>query len=335
MPRCGSQIPICDVPIRFDTYKGCSHNCRYCFVFRKTDINQIEINETPTSLLNFIKGKRNQETNWCDWNIPLHWGGMSDPFQPCEKIHRNSYKCLKIFAETKYPFIVSTKGKLIAEPEYLELLKQCNAVVQISLVSPLYDKIELGAPTYEERIEIVKKVAKVVKRVIVRIQPYMTETKKDILNNLERYRDIGVYGIIIEGMKFAKKVKGMEKLGADYVYPIEILKRDIEDIKNKAHSLGIRVFIGENRLRNMGDSLCCCGIENMEGFVGNTYNLNHLLYDSKNIVVRESMKNKGSARVFVSLFQNTVAGSYLKDKSYDEIMNTIKNDKKYLEMLGK
>ena len=24
MPSCGSQIFLCDVPIRFDTYKGCS-----------------------------------------------------------------------------------------------------------------------------------------------------------------------------------------------------------------------------------------------------------------------------------------------------------------------
>lgn len=335
MPRCGSQVPICDVPIRFDTYKGCSHGCKYCFVFRKVDIKNIKLDETPSALLSFIKGKRNQETNWCNWDIPIHWGGMSDPFQPCEKIHRNSYKCLKVLAETKYPFIVSTKGKLIAEPEYLELLKQCNAVVQISLVSPLYDKIELGAPTYEERIEIIEKVAKVAKRVIIRIQPYMREAKKDILDNLERYKKIGVYGITLEGMKFAKKVKGMEKVGADYVYPIDLLRKDFEEIKLKAHSLGLRVFIGENRLRNMGDNLCCCGIENLEGFTGNTYNLNHLLYDKENIKITENMKEKGTARVFTTLYQNTVASNYMKDKSFKEVMEVISKDKKYTEILGK
>lgn len=334
MPKCGSQIYLCDVPIRFDTYKGCSHGCKYCFVFRKTDISKISTDETAISLRNFISGKRNQETNWCDWDIPIHWGGMSDPFQPCEKIYRNSYECLKIFAETKYPFIVSTKGKLIAEPEYLELLKQCNAVVQISLVSHLYDSIEKGCPTYEERIKVVEKVAKVAKRVIIRIQPYMTEAKQDILKNLKRYADIGIYGITLEGMKFAKKVKGMEKLGADYVYPLEVLKKDFIEIKKLANKLGLKVFMGENRLRNLGDGLCCCGIEGLNGFKPNTYNLNHLLL-SNNAKSTEKMEEIGTARVFASLYQNAVAGKYTAKKSFKEVMDILARDKKYRATLGK
>ena len=65
--------------------------------------------------MNFISGARTKETNWCDWDIPLHWGGLSDPFQPCESKYRSSYKCLKIFADENYPFVVSTKGKIIAD----------------------------------------------------------------------------------------------------------------------------------------------------------------------------------------------------------------------------
>ena len=101
MPKCGSQIILCDLPIRFDTYKGCSHGCKYCFVTRKTDINNIEIGETAKHLEKFIEGKRNEETAWCDWDIPLHWGGVSDPFQPIELKYRISFECLKIFAKTK------------------------------------------------------------------------------------------------------------------------------------------------------------------------------------------------------------------------------------------
>ena len=334
MPRCGSQVFLCDVPVRFDTYKGCSHGCKYCFVFRKYDIKDIKPNETAKALMNFINKKRNQETVWCDWDIPLHWGGMSDPFQPCEKIHRISYECLKVLAETKYPFVVSTKGKLIAEPEYLELLKQCNAVVQISLVSPKYDSIEKGCPTYEERIEIVKKVAPVVKRLIIRIQPYMTEAKEDILKNIKRYAEIGVYGITLEGMKFAKKIKGMEKIGADYVYPLNLLKRDFEQIKKEAHKYGIKVFMGENRLRDMGDSLCCCGVEGLEGFKPNTYNLNHMLL-SNDAKATDKMSEIGTATVFKALFQTTEGGRILKKKSFKEIMNIISKDKTYLKVFGK
>ena len=29
--KCGSQIILCNLPVRFDTYRGCSHGCRYCY----------------------------------------------------------------------------------------------------------------------------------------------------------------------------------------------------------------------------------------------------------------------------------------------------------------
>ena len=64
MPECGSQLPLCDVPIRFDTYKGCTHACSYCFVNRNYDIKNIEMGESAQSLTNFIKGKRSLVTSW-------------------------------------------------------------------------------------------------------------------------------------------------------------------------------------------------------------------------------------------------------------------------------
>ena len=136
--KCGSQVILCNLPVRFDTYRGCSHGCRYCFVQKKTNLNEIKTDESPESLLAFIQGKRTGETSWCDWNIPIHWGGMSDPFQPIERKIRVSYECLKIFSRTRYPFVVSTKGRLVADDEYLELLSHCNCVVQISMVCSKY-----------------------------------------------------------------------------------------------------------------------------------------------------------------------------------------------------
>ena len=156
--KCGTQVILCNLPIRFDTYKGCSHGCRYCFAQKKHNIAKIQKDETVEALLTFIEGKRGRETAWCDWNIPIHFGGMSDPFQPIEKSIRASYDCLKLLAETKYPFIISTKGKLVMEPEYLELLEKCNCVVQISAVCSKYDLLEPGAPPYRERLKIIETI---------------------------------------------------------------------------------------------------------------------------------------------------------------------------------
>lgn len=228
--KCGSQIILCNLPVRFDTYRGCSHGCRYCFAQKKNDISHIERDESVDGLRSFIEGKRGNETEWCDWNIPIHWGGMSDPFQPVEKQIHASYECLKLLAETKYPFVVSTKGRLIADPEYLDLLAQCNCVLQISMVCSKYDRLERGTPSYEERLTILKTVSARVQRTIVRIQPYMPEVFHDVMKNIPRIAEAGAYGVIVEGMKFFKAKPGMTKIGGDFCYPLPIESSTVEQL---------------------------------------------------------------------------------------------------------
>ena len=293
---CGSQVILCNLPVRFDTYVGCSHGCRYCFARKKQDISHIGKGDTPQSLRDFIEGKRNYETHWVDWAIPIHWGGMSDPFQPIELKERLSYECLKIFAETQYPFVVSTKGKLVAHPDYLDLLAKCNCVVQISMVCSKYDKLEPGTPTYEERLVIAKEVASRVQRVMVRVQPYMPEVFSNVMQNIPRIAEAGVYGIVLEGMKFSKAKPGMVRIGGDSCYPLETLKRDFLQLRHEAHKNGMRFFSGENRLRAMGDDMCCCGIEGLPGFKGNDYNL-CMIVNGKQPEPTERMKTVGTGGV--------------------------------------
>lgn len=334
MPRCGSQIILCDLPIRFDNYSGCSHGCKYCFVTRKTDISNIKPDESVAILKRFIEGKRTSETRWCDWDIPLHWGGMSDPFQPIENEFKSSLECLKVFAKTKYPFVVSTKGTTcLVQPEYLELLKQCNCAVQVSLISPKFDVLEPGAPSYEERLKDIELIAQNCKRLIIRIQPYVREAKNDIIDNLPRYKNAGIYGITVEGIKYFQKRKGMIKCGADFVYPVDKLRADFIEIKQVAHQLGIKFFCGENRLRNMGDSLCCCGVEGIKGFNTNKANLNHFLYDRDNFKYTENMQKESSA-CFRTLMQSTIAGRVINSKSFAEIMDIFTHDKAAINSLS-
>lgn len=334
---CGSQIILCDLPIRFDTYKGCTHGCKYCFAQRKTDLlADLKPNGTVNELINFINGKRGQKTNWCDWDIPLHWGGMSDPFQPIEAKYKISLECLKILAETKYPFVVSTKGKLLATDEYLNVLKDCNAVVQISMVCDKYDKLEKGAPTYQERLEMCKKISPVCKRLIVRVQPYMREILPDLLENLPKLKEAGVYGITVEGMKFVKTKQGLEKLAGDYVYPMEALRHDFEIIKEKCHENGLAFFSAENRLREMGDGMCCCGIEGLEGFRTNTFNICHLLNGCMGEPT-EKMSEPKTSKCFGAMYQSTAKGKVYDTASFkDAMLGEYKfNEKSMKKIFGK
>lgn len=212
-----------------------------------------------------------------------------------------------------------TKGKLICDDEYLELIKKCNCVVQVSMVCSKYDVLEKGAPTYNERLQMLKKLVKNCKRVVVRIQPYMTEVYEDVIESLEKYAEIGVYGITIEGMKFTRQQKGLVKLAGDFVYPKKTLEKHFEAIREKCHELGLVFLCAENRLRTMGDSMTCCGCDGLAGFKPNTYNLEHI-YNGENVKPTNAMKQAGSAACFKAIMQSAGSGRLLKKNSLETMM---------------
>ena len=326
MPNCGSQCWLCDLPIRFDTYKGCSHVCKYCFVQRKSTL-EIGMGESAIALKNFIEGKRTRGTNWCDWNIPIHWGGMSDPFQPCERTHKRSLEALKVLAETKYPAVISTKGKICIEEPYISLIKKGNIVMQVSMLCSKYDELEKGAPTFEERLHMLNVLSKSAKRVIVRCQPYIHDVFEQVYENIQKFAQNGAYGVIFEGMKFVKNYKGLVKVAGDYYQPKEVLKHDFQRFKAECHKHGLRFYSGENRLRAMGDSLTCCGIDGLEGFKPNTYNLNHLI---NNQLGKPSIAQQrtATANCFRACLQETAMGNYADTHSFVEMTSFFYNKKR-------
>lgn len=326
MPNCGSQCWLCDLPIRFDTYKGCTHDCKYCFVRRKTGL-EVELGETIKALIPFIQGKRTKETAWCDWDIPIHWGGMSDPFQPCEKKYKRSLDALEVFAQTGYPVIISTKGRLCIEEPYISLLSKANVVMQVSALCSKYDELEKGAPPFNERLQMINILSKNVKRVIVRAQPYIHDIYNDMLDNIPKFAEAGAYGIIFEGMKFAKKKPGLVKSGADFVQKKALLKRDFDKLKEQCHKFGLKFYCGENRLRAMGDSLTCCGIDGLDGFVPNTFNLSHLINGDISRA-KESMKQKGTADAFTAIYQTTSMSRYIREHSFEDMVRFIYENRK-------
>lgn len=166
---------------------------------------------------------------------------------------------------------------------------------------------------------MLEKVAKVAKRAIVRMQPYLIEAKEDIIKEIPNIAKAGAYGITIEAMKFAKKKPGLIKVGNDFTYYADRLKRDYEEIRAACHENGLKFYCAENRLRAMGDSLTCCGCDGLEGFKQNKYNLEHLLNGDKQQPTA-AMKRKGSASCFKGIYQSAGASEWLKKNSFQGIM---------------
>lgn len=334
MPECGSQCWLCDLPVRYDSYEGCTHDCKYCFVRRKSGL-EVKMGETTAPLIAFIKGERKLTLNAFDWDIPIHWGGMSDPFQPCEKKYKRSLDALKVFAETKYPVIISTKGRLCIQEPYLSLIRECNVVMQVSILCSKYDELERGAPPFEERLKIVETLAQNTQRVICRAQPYVHDIFPDMMENVKRFADAGAYGVIFEGMKFAKKKPGLVRSGGDWVQKKELLQSDFTKLRDECHKHGLRFFAGENRLRKMGDSLTCCGIEGIEGFTPNTFNLNHLM-NGDITEPTEAQRKPGTAGCFKSIFQTSDMNKVIKESSFEGMIRFVyENNRPYVDSVMK
>ena len=131
-------------------------------------------------------------------------------------------------------------------------------------------------------------------------------------------------------MKMQKKVAGMIKNGADFVYPKNILQNKWQDLKEECHKYGLVFLSGENRLRNMGDSLTCCGCDGLEGFVVNHSNLNYKIHNPKEFYYTKGQCEK-CALCFKSLKQKTIFAEYFKKTSFKEVNEKFLNDKKIRE----
>lgn len=326
MPTVGTQIILCDCPLRTDTYTGCKHGCTYCFATRidkERNERDPELGEKPDTVRNWIEGKRDLRTNWIDFKLPIHMGGLSDPLQPCEAKYKNTYEVLKVFADTQYPLILSTKGALLATKPYVDLLSKCSVVVQISMCCSGYDKMERGAPNFNQRLKMAKVISDAGMRVVARCQPFMPEYGEEIIKAVGLMAQAGIHGVVVEGLKAfeGEMPAGMVKVAGDTCYPLTTLTPWFKRIRDAAHAGGMKFYAGENRLRAMGDSLCCCGCEDVEGFEPNRYNLNHLLYDDgKPCRPSPAQAEPGTADVFASLSQDSTSHYVLKGVPFATVM---------------
>jgi len=334
MPACGTQVLNCNVPTRCDSYRGCTFACEYCLEWQKRSGAVVpKVEDTVERIERFIffrseTGGRNVYTRWCDWDIPLHWGGIADPFQPCELEMRNSLAIMELFAETGYPYILQTKGvEILQRPEYMSLMERSNMMLQVSLCAPEYDSMEVRVPSYAERLRSLIEFAQVCKRVVVRCLPYTLEIHDSVIGNLHRYAGSGVYGLSIEGMKWYCRTEKYPELthyfGGSFSYPEEVIAPHYGDIRNACFDNGLEFWCCDNRLREIGYPGTCCGCDGLVGFRVNTANLNTRYPEYTNW-----MKDKGSAGVFRSY---DWTGTELESMSYAEALEKIMEDKLCVE----
>jgi len=183
----GNEGSKCHYPTRLDTYGcGCSHDCKYCYAKSLLEFRNLWCPTNP-SVADVKKIKR-AVAKLPEDTPAIRLGGMTDCFQPIEKIHKITYETIKALNEKKIPYLIVTKSALVADDEYMAILDKELAHIQITVtttddeLSKTYEKANIPS----ERIKAIEKLQENGFDVCLRLSPFIPEyIDLDILNNVK------------------------------------------------------------------------------------------------------------------------------------------------------
>jgi len=309
-----SQIFFCSYCLSIDLYKGCSHQCSYCFA-QTTHGERLKVCN-PKGQVDLFSYKKlikyiNEEIDTNNYiysyiklGQPIHIGGMADPFP--YMVEEKTGHALGLIKEIKgYPCIWSTKNPIV---EYSPFLNKGNHILQYSCIGiedKRIEKIESGLPSPEIRLNNLEKMKKneSFKKIIVRMQPFIPLLWD--YNKLNRFFDRISKIANAVTVEFLKKPMGQNwdsfsetiefdinnffvnsptKDTSDKVFDSLYRHEMLKLLRDMIHERGMEFFSAENNFRHMGDSSSCCGISEKDPEIFQsklTYCINEMLFKAK------------------------------------------------------
>lgn len=283
------QFRHCGNPFRADTYKGCSFGCKYCFAnlrggkiekdFKVADIEIIK--KKFYKAFDVPSSTKDLTVELLRHKVPIHLGGMSDPFQKAEFEYKATYKLLELTKKYRYPMMISTKAAFLPDEYYSVLDNQIHAF-QISLISMdnnYIRRFEPNTPPPEDRVNFIKKLKSYGFWVGIRIQPLININ--EAFGVVKELSDIVDY-ITVEHIKIGNDNNNKRWMfeemnlsptdfkccGREYELKTDIKLKNINELKAISKC---PIGCGDNDLHFMSDSDNCCGIDtinsNFDGWI--------------------------------------------------------------------
>jgi DNA repair photolyase len=298
-----SQFPFCGLPLRLDSYAGCAFRCTYCFArYRGGNTYGDSVRPANPQRIAQIfhhafrqsaKHKSGLLTQFLRRRVPIHFGGMSDPFQPAETLHRVTESILRILARHHYPTVISTKGSLVASPRYLQLLKEIGAVVvQFSFSSSVDNIANVVEPVSASPTSLLRTMEALVKNginVTCRWQPLIPGISESPAEFVPRIAATGCCHIAVEHLKIPverrhplwerlvsavgrdlsaeyRKV-GALRDGREFILPASEKLPTILQVALEVRKHGMTFGAADNEFQYLSDTSCCCsGVDQFRGF---------------------------------------------------------------------
>jgi FkbM family methyltransferase len=248
-PRWSWEILDCAMPMTFDTYSNCAHQCNYCFAYFQRAVGQgkeaylhhkvksVDIERVKRMFLDPDQ-YAGQFAGYIKNRFVLQWGGLSDGFDWYEKKFRKSLELLRFFKEIDYPISISTKGTwFVDDPEYIEVLEGAgNTHWKLSIITLDDDhakKLEAGVVPPLERFEAMRKLnALGVGATTLRFRPFIVGTSD--LHYKEMFDlavDVGCYSVTTEFLCLERRASENHK--AKYKQMSDVVGYDLWDYYTK------------------------------------------------------------------------------------------------------
>lgn len=232
-PSVTSQFCVCPIPFHFDTYRGCTYGCLFCFArdfIEFTRRNQDEEHRKqsylegndPKGLVRWVEKTLAMDYDYTKAaevafkeRIPVKIGATADPFPIVEKWEHITYDCLKVFDKIDYPVQISTKNPEVFL-SYAEDFKDSNIALNVSCSfcdDDIARQIECGAISPSRRFAAIKKLSEMGFRITVRIQPFILPYSEKVADRfIGMLKDCGAWGFETEGLKQRVVMSAREKL---------------------------------------------------------------------------------------------------------------------------
>ena len=299
-----SQFPFCSVPLRLDSYSKCQFACRYCFAAarggsRSASTLKIASTDRIARLLSAAAtGRGGVLGEMLRQHIPIHFGGMSDPFPPMENVGGVSLELLRILANNRYPTIISAKGVPDNVNKYIEVIASGRMLVQFSFSvvdSSIQDKVDAGVPDVDRRFEFMAELARAGVPVSVRLQPVFPGHEAFAWPLISRSSESGAKHVAIEYLKYPVESnwRGITKLissgkgalwdlyrgngasliGREWVLPVAYRAERARQLREKVRSVGMTFAYADNDMLHFSDGdTCCTGADLHLGVSGLSFN---------------------------------------------------------------
>lgn len=335
-----SKFAICGIPLRVDTYKTCSFNCKYCFSNCRK-IMEFEKNLQVANLSWLVKKmdkihnkKIFNEESFLDTllkeDITWHCGGMSDPFQPIEEKLHITKDMIDITNKYNTSILFSTKSDTV----YGADIRPDLHTFQLSITN-LQDRkdLEPNVPSIESRIKFYKNLKEKGFKIGIRVQPFIPGiTKTDII---DVFKDADWF--TIEGIKLVPQNKehkeelldilkidrnNFTQMGLLNLKP-EIRLEIYKEFIDKLEMYNIPYSIADNDLHYISKGKCCCGDTLVKKtttfnntYLLNTKGLNYTVED-----VKDNLGNFSDCKACQLFTSNRTEGCKTVSEFYEKRFN--------------